>query len=122
MSDTVAVALISAVGAVIVALLGVQNVRIGRIRRDAAETREQVANNHVDENGKPINLREEADERHIENAGKLDLIIKTQVEHGEAIAALQTSDEEHDDRIEQIERTWPRSRFKPPARHRGDEP
>lgn len=120
MSDSVATALISALAAVLVALLSVQNVRLGRIRRDAAETREQVANNHVDEHGKPINLREENDERHAENAQKLDQIIETQKEHGDAIAALQVTDEEHDERIEQIEHTWPRSRFKPPAKHRGE--
>lgn len=122
MSDEVAVALITAIGAVIVALLSIQNVRIGRIRKDAAETREQVSNNHVDADGNPINLREESDERHAENGQKLDTIIATQKEHGEAIAALQTADEDHDDRIERIEHTWPRSMFQPPARHRGENP
>jgi hypothetical protein len=121
-SDTVVVAIITTIGAVLVALLSVQNARIGRIRKDAAETREQVANNHVDASGKPINLREEADERHAENAQKLDQIIETQREHGEAIAALQSSDEDHDDRLERIEHTWPRSSFAPPAKHRRDEP
>jgi len=118
-SDAVVVAIITTIGAVLVALLGVQNVRIGRIRKDAAETREQVANNHKDEHGNPINLRDEQDERHAENAQKLDLIISTQEKHGRAIAKLQASDAEHDDRLDVIENTWPRARV---GRHRKEEP
>jgi hypothetical protein len=120
-SDTVTAALITGAFAVIIALLGRQQYALGRIRKDAAETRDQVANNHVDENGKPINLREESDERHAENGAKLDQIISTQEQHGTWIAALQKSDADHDDRIEEIEHTFPRSRFMPPARHRMDD-
>lgn len=43
-----------------------------KTQRDAEVAREQVANDHVDEAGKPINLRVEQDERHYEVLEKLE--------------------------------------------------
>lgn len=68
----IAVAIILAVQGVLVAWI---TVSLGRVRRDAAATREQVENNHKNPDGTPINLREEADERHGENRGLLFQIL-----------------------------------------------
>jgi len=68
MSD-VLVALIGAAGLIAVALIA------NRGRQHAKAARNQVENNHK------TNLREEFDERHHENAEKLDALVAWQAEH-----------------------------------------
>lgn len=62
MSDLVVIALITAVQAVTLAVLGILAKRVGNVRRDTTATREQVVNDHT------TNLREENDGRHAETA------------------------------------------------------
>lgn len=69
MSDPVTVAIIGTLGTIIAAFLATQQVKLRRIDRNAREAREQVANDHIDEAGRPINLRVENDERHAETRG-----------------------------------------------------
>lgn len=107
MSDTVLVALLTGIFGV----LGSAVAAVASIlaRNEARVIRREVKNDH----GR--NMREEADERHEENAGKLDQIITR-------LDELEGKDEQHDERFNEIERTWPRfqarSRFEPPPRHR----
>lgn len=68
-------AVVAAMGVVTVAfltLLGTILTLLVQTRSHAKRADEQVSNNHVDEDGNPINLREESDERHAENGAKLD--------------------------------------------------
>ena len=60
MSDPVLIAIIAAVQAITVALVGVVAVRLGGVRRDAAAARVQLTNDHQ------TNFREETDSRHEE--------------------------------------------------------
>lgn len=60
MSDVVTVAMISTVGAILVAILTRLNFKVNRVGRDAAEARDQTTNAHE------TNLREELDKRHAE--------------------------------------------------------
>ena len=63
MSDALLTTLISSLTAILVAWISIAKVRDSRrIKR----IQSQVENNHVDEFGNPINLREEQDERHTE--------------------------------------------------------
>lgn len=98
------------------------NHRLKKIDEKTDRAVDQLENNHRDEEGNPINLREEADERHAENGRKLDKIIATQADHGKRLERLEGSDKKQDDRLGRIEQTWPRSRFMPPARHREPDP
>jgi hypothetical protein len=63
-SDQVAVAIITTVGVVLAALIGVQSRQIGAIRRDARAARAQLDNDHTTDPGKTSNLREDLDEKH----------------------------------------------------------
>lgn len=65
MSDQVAVALIGAVGLVLVALISHQGVQLGRIRRDARAVRGQLDNDHTENPDKTGNIREDIDEKHV---------------------------------------------------------
>lgn len=69
MTEAVQVALIYAVQGITVALLGAVAVRLGKVRRDAAAVRDQVVNDHYDDDGKPIIMRDENDRRHNETKG-----------------------------------------------------
>lgn len=69
MSDAVLVAIIAAVPAVLAIIVS------NRGRQHAKAAREQVENNHS------TNMREEFDERHYENARKLDQLVAWQAEH-----------------------------------------
>lgn len=134
MSDEVLNTIIATAGGVIIALLGVQNVRIGRIRRDAkriradaAETRDQVANNHVDEEGRPINLREESDDRHREYKAAFTEIMRAIGGIRGQINTLLASDVEivrqanrDRERLDDLERTQPSARL--PPQNRKEEP
>lgn len=66
MSEPVIVALVSAAALVLVATIGLiarVNVQVTRVRRDAAEAKDQVTNDHSK------NLRHELDDRHAETRG-----------------------------------------------------
>ena len=65
-----------------------------RAAGDAAEAREQVSNNHG------TNLRDEMDERHVENKGSLQELLEWKRQH-EVDAA------ERDERIQLLEDTRP---------------
>lgn len=77
MSESVIIAAISAMGLVLVALIGLVgriSVKVTRIGKDAAVAREHVANDHFDAEGNPINLRVEQDERHQELLDRIDSV------------------------------------------------
>jgi hypothetical protein len=63
-----------ALSAVLVSLMAVALplLVLFRNRGDIKAVRSQVENNHRDADGNPINMREEADERHSENKTRLD--------------------------------------------------
>lgn len=119
LSENVTIATINAVasviGAVITAGLGffvvLLNRKVKRVGKDAAEAREQVANDHVDAAGKPINLRVESDHRHYENRQALAEIrgglrtLGNVMQDG--FSTLQAQLEEHRGRIQNIEDTAP---------------
>ncbi|UAJ80143.1 hypothetical protein IT072_03600 [Leifsonia sp. ZF2019] len=113
------------------------NRRLKRIDQKTDRTLDQVENNHRDPvTGEPINMREENDERHEVVTKQNDKIIALLESHGELleshdvvlkklIASQGDQDEDIADsreRLELIERTWPRNRFMPPARHRAPDP
>lgn len=64
MDTDLAVAVVGFVGVVLTAMIGAQNVRIGRIRRDAQSTREQLENDHASDPTKTTNIREDMDNKH----------------------------------------------------------
>lgn len=66
---------------------------------------EQVANDHKNPDGTPINLRDDLDGKHDENARKLDraLVLMTTMQRD--IAFLMRRSIEQDDRIEDLEDT-----------------
>ncbi|TDW64752.1 hypothetical protein EDF51_11122 [Curtobacterium sp. PhB25] len=103
--------IVGGIVAVLVALCTLAGIVIPlliRARNEAAAANEQVSNNHVKPDGTPINLREEQDERHGENASVLGeirtdvkSIIQTLAVHGFRL-------DRHHDQIEDIERTLDR--------------
>lgn len=87
MSEQVLTTLILAMQGIMVAIIGALAVRVGtvkgkvtavqtdvsnvqsdvtKVKKDTAAALDQVANNHVDADGNPINMREENDSRHAE--------------------------------------------------------
>lgn len=115
MSDPVAVAIIGTVGTIIAAFLATQQVKLRRIDRNAREAREQVANDHIDADGRPINLRVENDERHAETRSWFRRLERSlggirddfrQLRHDHAQLA------ERVDHLYELETTQPRSRTK----------
>lgn len=71
---------------------------------------EQVANDHKKPDGSPMLLRDDLDEKHVENAGKLDLVlaaVKPIPTMQRDIAFLLRRSIEQDDRIEDLEKTQP---------------
>lgn len=95
--------------------------KVKAIRSDVAITRDHVANSHVDEQGRPINMREEQDRYQRELVRRLDTVIDTQRDQGrdiggmrEDIRRLAEADLEQTriarrnrDRIDDLERTRP---------------
>lgn len=76
MSEDILVALITTCGVVatatstvIAVMIGRTSTRVKSIERDAAQTREHVANSHT------TNLREESDERHAALMAALDAVL-----------------------------------------------
>lgn len=66
---SVIVALITTTQGIVLAVLGIVASRVNRVKADAAAVRDQVQNDHA------TNMREEADERHRENAGMLRWLV-----------------------------------------------
>lgn len=122
MNEAVIIALISAAGVVLaalVALIARVNIVITRVKRDAAATRENVVNDH------PMNMRVEQDERHGENSHKLDTILEELGYVRSNVRKLWERSTLHTDQIHQLERTGPRIPFAPPppeGRHRKETP
>lgn len=117
MTEQVVIALIGAVALVLAAMIAMiarVNVVITRVRRDSQITREQVANDH------DTNLRVEQDERHDENAHKLDVILEEIGHVRGSVRRLWERSDKHTDQIHELERTGPRPAFSPPppGRHR----
>lgn len=109
MTENILVAIITTIGLVIIAILD-------RTRRHALATRVQVENSHS------TNLREESDERHAENTGRL-LSIATDVTKikGTLVDLLEADrrlsermDVEHR-RVDDLERTIPSNKPKGPS-------
>jgi len=102
MSEIV-VACINGVIAVVVLVLGVRpNNKVNKVK-------DQVVNGHK------TNMREENDERHNENAEKLDQIINTQKSQGREITRIRNNlgklwerSDKHTDQIHDLEMTGPR--------------
>lgn len=123
MSEGIGVALIQLVGTLIATAGSVAAAsfaiiaarRAKHARDDTRVIKAEVKNDHK------TNLREEADERHTENARKLDQIIETTDDLVKRVKKLEGDEDDQTKRIERIEKTWPRSRFAPPARHREEE-
>jgi len=85
------------------------NNKVNRVRDDAAATRYQVENNHIDEHGNPINLREEADGRHSENSEKLDSLARNLDRVRDSVARIWERTDRHTDQIHELELTQPRA-------------
>lgn len=131
MSEAVILGLIGAAQGVIAAGLVFLGIVVQSTRKharsadqNAAEARDQVTNNHS------TNLREEADERHTENAEKLDILAAGQEHLIEEMTSIRRSvrrlwerSDKHSDQITDIYSTQPRLNIPPmPGRgqHRKD--
>lgn len=106
---TVLVALISFVVGPYV-LQARANRRLKRIDQKTDRTLDHVENNHRDPaTGVPINMREEADERHEENTEKLDAVLRTLVRMSRRMRAIErrlgvveTADLKQQEQIDQL--------------------
>lgn len=56
-------AVLGAAGIIIAALLGLIGTLLGLILRNTRKVHEQVANNHIDDQGNPINMRDDLDDK-----------------------------------------------------------
>lgn len=94
--------------------------KVKKAADDASAVRYQVENNHQDEDGNVINLREESDERHGDNSSKLDSIMKALTNlRGSTdknfelirvdIQRLNAHDDRDDQRLKDLEATQPKS-------------
>lgn len=103
----IVIALLNGLALVVVAIIG-QSVRgrLKRVEKDGAATRTQVENNH------DTNLREEADERHEENAGHLRQIVLDIGGLRADVRALTARVDRQDLRQDEFEHTQP----KPPRK------
>jgi len=96
-SEPVLIALIGCTQAVLVALVSVLAVRVGRVQRDAAATREQVVNDHS------TNMREENDTRHNETRSWFRDLRRDIGGIREELRGLRSTDRALDKRIQQLE-------------------
>lgn len=116
MSEAVIVALVGGtftlVNLIVTTLL---SKRVKRVEGDTKATRVQVENNHIDDNGNPINLREEADERHNQNTRMLEDIYDEVKRLRVSVGRLWRRSDKHTDQIHELELT------KPPRPHRETE-
>ena len=116
MTDAVVVALISGSFGLVTTVTAI--VFGARLNGKVNAIKYQVENNHLDENGNPINLREEADERHGENSSKLDTILEEIKSLRGSVKRLWARDTKHTDDIHELQLTHPRGASAPPVRHR----
>jgi hypothetical protein len=119
---TIDAAVIAVVGGGLMTMLGIVLRRLKRVREDTATTVFHVANEHKDDQGDPINLRDDNDEKHRETMDKLAQIQSVQVQQARDIggirAELRTLHENDGEqvrqanrdreRLDRIERTIPR--------------
>jgi hypothetical protein len=104
MTELVAVAIINGGFGVLVLLLGVRlNRKVNTVRADARATRYQVENNHIDENGRPINLREEADSRHLESTQLLTDLSDNMKRVRDSVGKIWERLDKHTDQIHDLE-------------------
>lgn len=74
------VSLLIAFGVFVVGAISVSNRRkINRAAQDTRAVKDQVVNSHVDNDGNPLNFRDEQDERHMSNVDLLSRTLKTVV-------------------------------------------
>lgn len=89
MSDPVFVVVISTIGSVIIAALGLISNDVKKVKKDAATSRAQTQNDH------DINLRDDMDQKHAAVMAVLN-------SHGESLTSLQQSDRNQWSAIERI--------------------
>lgn len=98
MSDTVAAAAITALGAVIVAAVSILAPLLTKLIGRVKDVQAQVANDHKNPDGTPLNLRDDLDEKHTENHGILLAIQRDVAWLMRRVAAT-------DDRVDHLEDT-----------------
>lgn len=105
-SDLVAIlaAIIGALALVLVAVIGVMVPVLISTRKHARQAAYEVSNDHA------TNLRVEGDERHHENAEKLDRILSEVARLSRSVARLWERSDKHTDQIHDLELTQPRQR------------
>lgn len=103
MSDPVIVVLVSTIGSIILAALGLISNDVKKVKKDAATSRAQTQNDH------DINLRDDMDQKHAAVMARFeaqDSILKTHGEslstQSEALTGLQQSDRNQWSAIERI--------------------
>ncbi len=91
---------------VALAVVGLVILKFGsQINSRMKAVQEQVANDHKHADGTPINLRDDLDGKHDENAKKLDKVLAMATTMQRDIAFLMRRSIEQDDRIEDLEDT-----------------
>ncbi|PNW10633.1 hypothetical protein C1632_02415 [Microbacterium testaceum] len=91
---------------VALAVVGLVILKFGsQINSRMKAVQEQVANDHKHADGTPINLRDDLDGKHDENAKKLDKVLAMTTTMQRDIAFLMRRSIEQDDRIEDLEDT-----------------
>lgn len=81
-------AVLNAAAVIIAALLGLIGVLLGRILISTRRTHEQVANNHVDEDGNPINMRDDLDGKFEGLADLVKGVARTQASQADDIGGI----------------------------------
>ncbi|WP_243063175.1 hypothetical protein [Humibacter sp. RRB41] len=85
---TIDAAVIAVVGGGLMAMLGFVLRRLKRVKQDTETTVYHVANEHKDERGDPINLRDDNDEKHSETMDTLKQIQRVQVDQARDIGGI----------------------------------
>lgn len=106
--------IIIAILVVVIAALSVVALVIWRFGSQIAArmkaVQDQVANDHKKPDGSPILLRDDLDEKHDENARKLDQVLAAVLKLQGDVAWLMRGQAEQDDRLDEIEDTEGRPR------------
>jgi hypothetical protein len=89
MSDPVLITIVTTIGGIIVAALGLIANDVKKVKKDAATSRKQTQNDHE------VNLRDDLDQKHAAVMSVLNL-------HGETLNSLQRSDRNQWSAIERI--------------------
>ena len=98
MSDAVAVAVVYALGTVLAAAVTALGAVLLKLNGRVKAVQEQVANDHTNEDGTPLNLRDDLDGKHDENR---DLLLKIQRD----VVWLMRRQASTDDRVDALEDT-----------------